>query len=126
MRPRLRFTVKGLMIVVAFVGLVMSLVVYRERLRGRAAYHMVQIAEHNTQIPASPSTPPGTFQVTNPETGTVTAYRMTPQTEWHLRMASRYSGSAARIGLLIAAVPLISILWSVARAFRRRKYRQTS
>jgi hypothetical protein len=55
----------------------------------------------------------------------MTAYRMTPQVEWHARMASQYSGSAYRIGLLIAAVLLISVLSGIARALIRRKNRQS-
>jgi Ca2+/H+ antiporter len=125
MPHQLRFTVRSLMLVVALVGLVMSLVVYRERLWRRAEYHQAQIAEHSTRIPASPSPPPGTLVVNDPETGTMTAYRMTPQVEWHARMASQYSGSAYRIGLLIAAVLLISVLSGIARALIRRKNRQS-
>ncbi|SIO59268.1 hypothetical protein SAMN05444166_5985 [Singulisphaera sp. GP187] len=122
---RLRFTVRWLMIVVAFIGLVMSLVTYREQLRRQAAYHKVQIAVHAPQTPASPSPPPGTLVVTSPETGAVTAYRMTPQAEWHARKESEYSGSAARVSVLITLLTSLISLISVATIFNRRKYRRS-
>src|SRR4051812_40397171 len=108
MLPRPRFSVRRLMLVVAIVGLVMSLVAYRARLQGRAAYHRAQMAEQSTPIPAAPSLPPGTLVVKAPETGIRTAYRMTPQAQWHARMASKYPGSAARLGLLVTAVLILS------------------
>lgn len=113
------------MLVVAIVGLVMSLVVYRGRLQGRAAYHRAQMAEHSIPIPAAPSLPPGTLVVKDPETGTMTAYRMTPQVQWHARMASEYTGSAARLGLLITAVLIVSGILAIIIAFRRRNYQQS-
>src|SRR3954447_4024956 len=126
MLPRPRFSVRWLMLVVAIVGLVMSLVVYRGRLQIRAAYHRAQMAEHSTPIlAAAPSPPPGTLVVKDPETGTMTAYRLTPQAQWHARMASEYTGSAARLGLLITAVLILSGVLAIVIAFRRRNYRQS-
>ena len=108
------------MVVVALAGIVSSLVVYREGLIRRAAHHEAQIAAHGIRIPASPAPPPGTLVVKDPEVGTLTAYRMTSQAEWHARMSSEYSGSAARIGLLIVALLLISVLSPLGMAIRRK------
>lgn len=125
MLPRPRFSVRWLMLVVAIIGLVMSLVAYRGRLQGRAAYHRAQMAEHGTPIPTAPSLPPGILVARDPETGTMTAYRMTPQAQWHARMASEYTGSAARLGVLITAMPILSGVLAIVIPFRRWKSQQS-
>ncbi|AGA28698.1 hypothetical protein Sinac_4515 [Singulisphaera acidiphila DSM 18658] len=116
-----RFKLRTLMIAVAFAGLMISLATLRQRLRGLAAYHNAQMAEHSTPTPASPFPPPGTIVVKNPESGTVTAYQMTPRAQQHAKKASEYSGSADRIGLLVAVLLLISALVGIVMALRRRK-----
>jgi hypothetical protein len=108
------------MLVVTLIGFVMSLVVYRERLKGRAAYHRARMSENRTRGPAALSLAPGTLVVKDPEAGTTTSYQMTPRAQWHARMESEYLGSADRIGLLIAAVPIMAVVLAVITSLRRR------
>lgn len=96
--------------------------VYRERLKGRAAYHRAQMGETSTPVPAGPSLPPGTSVIKDPETEKMTAYQMTPRTQWHARMESEYSGTASRIGLLIAAVLIMAVVLAIMSLRRRKRH----
>jgi hypothetical protein len=122
-----RITVRKLMLIVAFAGVVMSLVVYRERLKARVAYHSRQVAESSVRIPASPFPAPGTLVIKDPESGGMSSYRMTPEARWHENLANQYSRSVANIGLFIAIVMLVSlgllVVNFLAGTIRRRRHR---
>ena len=125
-RFRPRFTVRSLMVVVAVAGLISSVAVYQQRLKGWARYHEARYLEQISPITQTSSIPGGMVQSIRLLDGTWTVpHTKTPLAEWHDHEKWEYKVRInqinfllrASIFLLLASYAGMVIVWLVRRAF---------
>ena len=99
--PRVRFTVRRLMVAVALLSLLLGLVAQRERLLRLSSYHAEQ--SHLTMIVQQSNLPAAADAVGAQQPG---AYLSpTPRSQWHTRMFMKYQASASRPWLPVEPDP---------------------
>jgi hypothetical protein len=89
--PRLRFTMRRLMVAVALLSLLLGLVARRQRLLRLSTYHAEQ--SYRTMIVQQSNLPAAVDSFGGQEPG---AYLFpTPRSEWHTRMSMKYEVAAS-------------------------------
>jgi hypothetical protein len=121
-----QFTVRGLMIAVAIVGLFLALTAYSQRLRMLAAGHESEAFSLFNPISVAGAGPVGTIHRRTPGQSGTLAYQPTPQGLEHMKTADEYARAAANIEKVLAALLLVSIIFAIGRlrVVRRHRRRQ--
>ena len=88
--PRVRFTVRRLMVAVALLSLLLGLVARRERLLRLSTYHAEQ--SHRTMIVQQSNLPVAVDSAGAHQPGAYLS--TTPRSEWHARMSMKYQTAA--------------------------------
>jgi hypothetical protein len=118
---RPRFTLRSLMIVVAAVGLILSLVAYEQRLKGWARYHEAKYLEHITLVSPQAGSRGLMYKSMLLDGTWSVLHQKTPQAEWHEQRKWEYHRAIVQTNFLLIATLVGSVsLWLVGKvAFGR-------
>ena len=119
--PRVRFTMRRMMLGVAVVGLVLALVAHDQRLRLMAANHKSRAFQQFKPIPVSGARPVGTIHHRVFGQPGILAYQPTPEGLEQMRIANQYIRKAVKLEKTLALVVLISIVWETVEVLAARR-----
>ncbi len=118
---RLRFTVRHMMLTVAVVGVVLAVLIYRQQLRGMAAYHESKAFRLFKPITVKGAGPVGTIRLPGAAQAGTLAFQPTPEGMEQRRIADHYSSRALKLEKTFAAVLLVSIAWGMVEVLAARR-----
>jgi hypothetical protein len=119
-----RFTVRGLMIAVATVGLFLTPIAYSQRLRMLAARHQSEAFRLFRPISVAGAGPVGTIHRRAPGQSGTLAYQPTAQGLEQMKTADKYAQAAANLETVLAALLLGLIIFGMGRLLAVRRHRR--